>query len=68
MREKRSDSWIGKVAWASVPALVTVALVSSYGQALSQEMAHVTFTRDVAPILQQNCQICHRKARSGPCL
>ena len=66
MREKRSDSWIGKVAWASVPALVTVALVSSYGQALSQEMAHVTFTRDVAPILQQNCQICHREGAIGP--
>ena len=68
MREKRSDSWIPRVAWASVPALVTVALAlaASYGQALSQEMADVTFTRDVAPILQQNCQICHREGAIGP--
>ncbi len=66
MKEKRSDSWMRKVAWASVPAVVTVALASSYGQTLSQEMAHVTFTRDVAPILQQNCQICHREGAIGP--
>ena len=66
MREKRSDSWIPRVAWASVPALVTLALAASYGQALSQEMADVTFTRDVAPILQQNCQICHREGAIGP--
>jgi len=66
MREKRFDSWMRRVAWAGVPALVTVAFVFSYGQALSQEMADVTFTRDVAPILQQNCQICHREGAIGP--
>ena len=55
-----------RVAWASVPAVVTVALASFHGQALSQEMADVTFTRDVAPILQQNCQICHREGSIGP--
>ena len=66
MREKRSNSWMRRVAWAGVPALVTVAFVFSYGQALSQEMADVTFTRDVAPILQQNCQICHREGAIGP--
>ncbi len=66
MRQERSDSWMRKVAWVSVPAMVAVALVSSYGQALSQEMADVTFTRDVAPILQQNCQICHREGAIAP--
>ena len=66
MREKRSDSWMRKIAWASVPAVVTVALASFHGQALSQEMARVTFTRDVAPILQQNCQLCHREGSIGP--
>ena len=66
MREKRSDSWRRRVGWASVPAVVTIALASFHGQALSQEMAHVTFTRDVAPILQQNCQLCHRDGSIGP--
>ena len=66
MREKRSDSWMGKVAWGTVPAVVIVALVSSYGQAPGQETADVTFTRDVAPILQRNCQLCHREGSIGP--
>ena len=66
MREKRSDSWRRRVGWASVPAVVTIALASFHGQALSQEVAHVTFTRDVAPILQQNCQLCHREGSIGP--
>lgn len=27
---------------------------------------HVTFTKDVAPILQKNCQSCHRPGEAGP--
>jgi hypothetical protein len=26
----------------------------------------VTFTKDVAPILQKNCQVCHRPGEIGP--
>jgi hypothetical protein len=26
----------------------------------------ITYTRDVAPILQQNCQICHRAGSVAP--
>ena len=25
-----------------------------------------TFTKDVAPILQRNCQVCHRPGEPGP--
>ena len=32
----------------------------------SSEDELVTFTRDVAPILQQNCQICHRHGSVAP--
>ncbi|MCH7825165.1 MAG: cytochrome c [Acidobacteria bacterium] len=32
----------------------------------SADEAAVTFTRDVAPILQENCQICHRPGSVGP--
>ena len=28
--------------------------------------ADVTFSKDVAPILQANCQICHRPGSVGP--
>ena len=28
--------------------------------------ADVTFTRDVAPILQENCQVCHQPGAIGP--
>jgi hypothetical protein len=66
MREKRSDSRTRKFAWAGVPAMVIVAIASLHGHALSQETANVTFTRDVAPILQQNCQLCHRDGSIGP--
>lgn len=41
-------------------------LITFCGQALSQETPDVTFTRDVAPIIQKNCQLCHRKGSIGP--
>jgi hypothetical protein len=28
--------------------------------------SHITFTKDVAPILQQNCQSCHRPGEGAP--
>src|ERR1700755_1741700 len=28
--------------------------------------SHVTFTKDVAPILEQNCQSCHRPGEGAP--
>ena len=30
------------------------------------EPARATFTKDVAPILQQHCQACHRPGEAGP--
>ena len=66
MRETGSHSRRRIAAWTSVPALVAVAIACLHGQALSQEMADVTFTRDVAPIIQENCQLCHRDGSIGP--
>jgi hypothetical protein len=66
MREKRSDWWKPSVAWVSIPALVIVAVSISHEQALSQEGADVTFSRDVAPIFQESCQLCHRDGSIGP--
>ena len=39
-------------------------MVSMLGTVNAQE--DVTFTRDVAPILQQNCQTCHRDGQMAP--
>ena len=52
---------------ASIPALILTAVIalgsspSSYAGDESQQ-ERVTFTRDVLPILQENCQECHRPA------
>jgi len=32
----------------------------------SADDADLTFTRDIAPIIQQNCQVCHRPGGIGP--
>ena len=56
----KSNRWM----WPFVVAgtIAFVALLSIRGQAGSapqQPAGAVTFTKDVAPILQQKCQVCH---------
>src|SRR5207249_4125360 len=49
-------------------ALVIVAAASSplrAGQS-TPDQPQVTFAKDVAPILQQNCQVCHRPGSMAP--
>lgn len=59
----------GRVAWAVV---VPSALVMLPWSAMAQEApdgppsAEVTFTKDIAPILQQKCQNCHRPGALAP--
>ena len=52
--------------WPAALMLAVFALLTFYGEAFSAQQSHegassgegaVTFTRDVAPILQENCQI-----------
>ena len=46
-------------------ALPTQALTAQQGgETMADE--DVTFTRDVAPIIQENCQICHRQGSVAP--
>jgi len=47
--------------WLLAATLVAFLVVAAGGEA--QE---VTFARDVAPILQENCQSCHREGGMGP--
>ena len=66
MRKTQSKSW----GWPGVQAgavVVAVTMIAVTEPASAQEAAHtLTFTRDVAPILQDNCQVCHRPGAIGP--
>ena len=57
--EQSTGRWTSWVALMAVGTLLTAA-----GSASAQ--ADVTFTRDVAPILQQSCQGCHRTGQMAP--
>ena len=50
--------WPGLLAYA--------VLLTAAGSAYAQTTGEVTFNRDVAPILQQSCQGCHRAGQMGP--
>ena len=46
-------------------AIVTVSAIGDTGQTAARAAA-VTFTKDVAPIMQQKCQVCHQPDSIGP--
>src|ERR1051325_6397942 len=41
-------------------------LMLGSGHASVKSTAAVTFTKDVAPIIQKNCQVCHRPGEIAP--
>lgn len=47
-------------------SLLMIVTWLSIGSALSRSNAAVTFTKDVAPILQKNCMTCHRAGEVAP--
>jgi mono/diheme cytochrome c family protein len=51
------------LALASALALLPA---SGFAQATPTEVAEVTYSKHVAPILQQSCQVCHRPGSIGP--
>ena len=53
---------MGRVSCALLLAICFTTF--SFGQ--SPNSASVTFTKDVAPILQKNCQTCHRPGEAAP--
>src|SRR5215468_3446334 len=53
----------------SVLALLMVAAIMAVGtQAMvkAETSTHVTFNKDILPILQENCQSCHRPGEVAP--
>jgi hypothetical protein len=49
--------------WAVLALLALMALPTT---ALAQEGGELTYSRDIAPILQENCQVCHREGAIAP--
>ena len=64
-----SSSW-RPAAWLGLPGLVSLTLLAfpavPAGQAPVQDDKQVTFTKDIAPILQRSCQRCHRPDSIAP--
>jgi mono/diheme cytochrome c family protein len=60
--------WRTAVPLAVAMAALSVGQVSATdpGATLDPDPEQVTFTRDVMPILQQNCQVCHQPGSIGP--
>src|SRR5215467_3838835 len=54
--------------WRVALSLVLCFLaVKSFGQSATHEADNApTYSKDVAPILQKKCQVCHRAGEAGP--
>jgi hypothetical protein len=66
-RSKTFRRWVMGTVGGGLGALVTLGFLAPALSAQSEggEPA-VTFTRDVAPILQNSCQMCHQPTGNGP--
>ena len=47
-------------------ALAALGVILSLGSRTETSAAAVTFTKDVAPIIQKNCTVCHRPGEVAP--
>lgn len=59
----RSRHWTPMFSWIWAVVGVVLAAPASAGQGAAEQ---VTFSRDIAPILQRSCQICHRPNAAAP--
>lgn len=56
----------GPAVTSALRLAATALLLAGCGQAPPADVGPLTFTRDVAPILFDNCAPCHRPGESGP--
>ena len=56
---------MAKAKFGSALALVVVIAYPQFSNAQSANTA-ITFTKDIAPILQEKCQACHRPDSMAP--
>ncbi|MXY17539.1 MAG: hypothetical protein F4Y57_11230 [Acidobacteria bacterium] len=64
MMRAASSHGLSKVLMVSAAAVLAVAGVPS--GAAAQADHEVTFTKDIAPILQRSCESCHRPRGGAP--
>jgi len=59
--------WKPRIARAAGPILGALLTIPALAAAQTPATERpVTFAKDVAPILQQNCQVCHRPGSMAP--
>jgi len=63
---RRGHIGTGSLTLTTLLALWGLPGVSIPPGVAAQEKGEVTFTRDIAPILQQNCQVCHQPNSIAP--
>ncbi len=56
----------GLVMGAALMLLLPAAVPNAQGQSTLPAKSTVTFAKDVAPVLQKNCEGCHRPGEVGP--
>src|SRR5215470_15555340 len=66
MSVRAHGGWAWLVGLAGMVALITVAPVAQEGAQPARGQGAVTFTKDVAPILQRSCQRCHHPGSIAP--
>jgi len=59
---RKSDTW-GAMSAAAIGMVAFLSSASAFAQNNGQE---ITFSRDIMPILQENCQECHRPEGIAP--
>jgi hypothetical protein len=57
---------IASIGRRGIPVLLAAAAIAVARPAIAQSAAAPTFTKDVAPILQEKCQGCHRPGEMAP--
>jgi mono/diheme cytochrome c family protein len=67
------DGWAGTGRRSAIPVIALLSVFALQGEVLAADRADdptdddvITFTRDVAPIIQENCQVCHQPGAIGP--
>ena len=65
-RSSRSVSSGASARALTLASALALLPATAFAQVPQTEVAEVTFSKHVAPILQQSCQVCHRPGSIGP--
>ena len=65
MKRTAIQRWLWSTLGAGMPALAGIGLLASEG--LAQQVGDaLTYAEDIAPLIQENCQVCHRPGSVAP--